>query len=85
MGRGIGVKRHRDDDVFNGSFHDRLRLGFFSLFSHRVTNSVDSGERCPGVQELRLAPKQKHHNDNDQQQANTAAADPDGAGKNRRE
>jgi hypothetical protein len=82
---GIGVKRHRYDCVFNWIFHVRLRYEFFPFFLAATTNSAGSGQRCPGVYELRLAAKQEHHNDNDQQQANTAAADPDGAGKNRTE
>jgi hypothetical protein len=46
MGHRIGVKRHRDDDVFDGSFHVGLRHEVSPFFLPAATNSVGSGQRC---------------------------------------
>jgi len=55
---GIGVKRHRYDCVFNGSFHAGLSCEIFLFFLPAATNSAGSGQRCLRVNELLLAAKQ---------------------------
>ena len=40
MGCGIGVKRHRDDDVFDWSFHIGLNHECFSCFLSAVIYSI---------------------------------------------
>ena len=47
MGCGIGVKRHRDDCIFDRSFHVILSYEFFPFFLHCPTNSAGNGQLCP--------------------------------------